>query len=57
MESKYRVRPGVTFVMPDGSRVEAGDIIELAADLALMHMERLEVVQKQADVFPDPLDE
>jgi hypothetical protein len=51
----YRIRPGHTFRDSDDSIKGAGEIIELAADTAKLHADKVDLVQAvsvEADVQP-----
>ena len=44
----YKIRPGHSFRVDDGSVKQAGDVIELGSDVAQMHIEKIQFVSMGA---------
>jgi hypothetical protein len=56
MPAWYRIRDGERFATPSGEFKFAGELIELEADVAALHVARLERVdQAEADGEPQPV--
>ncbi len=45
MATLYRIRSGERFVLPDGSELGGGELIQLEEDVAILHAMRVDRVE------------
>ena len=53
--TRYRVRPGAAFRLPDGTLATGGDVIALDSDVAANHAGKVEPITEPAFDAPLPV--
>jgi len=54
-QTRYRIRPGASFRLPDGTLATEGDVIALDSDVAANHAGKVEPITEPAFDAPLPV--